>query len=107
MSHVPCGVEAGQLEPEDQAPSASRRSGVSYLALLHMPGAARFCISGMVGRAPMAMFGLGTVLLVAASTGHYALAGLVSGPARSAMRSPRRRLPGSLTGSGSAASCDR
>ena len=79
MSHVPCGVEAGQLEPEDQAPSASRRSGVSYLALLHMPGAARFCISGMVGRAPMAMFGLGTVLLVAASTGHYALAGLVSG----------------------------
>ena len=27
----------------------------------------------------MSMFGLGTVLLVAASTGHYALAGLVSG----------------------------
>jgi MFS family permease len=33
----------------------------------------------MVGRAPMAMFGLGTVLLVAASTGRYGLAGLVSG----------------------------
>jgi MFS family permease len=32
----------------------------------------------MIGRAPMAMFGLGTVLLVAASTGRYGLAGLVS-----------------------------
>ena len=79
MSHVPCGVEAGQLEPEDQVHSASRRSGVSYLALLRTPGAARFSISGMIGRAPMSMFGLGTVLLVAASTGRYALAGLVSG----------------------------
>ena len=50
-----------------------------YLALLRMPGAARFCVTGMIGRAPMAMFGLGTVLLVAASTGRYGLAGLVSG----------------------------
>jgi MFS family permease len=33
----------------------------------------------MIGRAPMSMFGLGTVLLVAASTGRYALAGLVAG----------------------------
>jgi predicted MFS family arabinose efflux permease len=33
----------------------------------------------MVGRAPMAMFGLGTVLLVAAKTGRYGLAGLVAG----------------------------
>jgi MFS family permease len=33
----------------------------------------------MIGRAPMSMFGLGTVLLIAASTGRYALAGLVSG----------------------------
>jgi MFS family permease len=32
----------------------------------------------MIGRAPMSMFGLGTVLLVAASTGRYGLAGLVS-----------------------------
>ena len=44
-----------------------------------MPGAARFCVSGMIGRAPMSMFGLGTVLLVAATTGRYGLAGLVSG----------------------------
>ena len=42
----------------------------------------------MIGRAPMAMFGLGTVLLVAASTGRYGLAGLVSGGRlRSATRS--------------------
>jgi MFS family permease len=33
----------------------------------------------MIGRTPMAMFGLGTVLLIAASSGRYALAGLVSG----------------------------
>ncbi len=33
----------------------------------------------MIGRAPMSMFGLGTVLLISASTGRYALAGLVSG----------------------------
>jgi MFS family permease len=46
---------------------------------LRTPGAARFCVSGMIGRAPMSMFGLGTVLLVSASTGRYALAGLVSG----------------------------
>jgi MFS family permease len=46
--------------------------------LLRLPGAARFCVTGMIGRAPMAMFGLGTVLLVAATTGRYGLAGLVS-----------------------------
>jgi MFS family permease len=49
------------------------------VALLQRPGAARFCVSAMIGRAPMSMFGLGTVLLLTASTGRYGLAGLVSG----------------------------
>jgi MFS family permease len=69
----PAGREA---QPAQREPS---RPGGSYLALLRTPGAARFWVTGLVGRAPMAMFGLGTVLLVAASTGRYALAGLVSG----------------------------
>lgn len=90
MSQVPAGLEAGQLEPDEpeDSPGGSRRQaarfpaarypGAKYVALLRTPGAARFCVSGMIGRAPMSMFGLGTVLLVAATTGRYTLAGLVS-----------------------------
>jgi MFS family permease len=78
MTQVPAGLDAGQLEPSDLASDGRPQPGTGYLALLRTPGAARFCVTGMIGRAPMAMFGLGTVLLVAASTGHYALAGLVS-----------------------------
>jgi MFS family permease len=93
MTQVPAGLDAGQLEPCEPEPggghpsadqhSADQHSadqhGAGYIALLRTPGAARFCVSGMIGRAPMSMFGLGTVLLVSASTGRYALAGLVSG----------------------------
>jgi len=76
MTQVPAGLDAGQREPCEPEPSAGQHG---YFALLRTPGAARFCVSGMIGRAPMSMFGLGTVLLVSASTGRYALAGLVSG----------------------------
>jgi MFS family permease len=104
MTQVPAGLDAGQLEPCEPEPSAGQHSAGQhsagqhsagqlgggqhgaeqhglggYFALLRTPGAARFCVSGMIGRAPMSMFGLGTVLLVSASTGRYALAGLVSG----------------------------
>lgn len=93
MTQVPAGLDAGELEPGEPEPAtgqpangqpangqhSSGPQGHGYIALLRTPGAARFCLSGMIGRMPMAMFGLGTVLLVAASTGHYALAGLVSG----------------------------
>lgn len=75
---VPAGLDAGQREPIEPA-GVSPKPGSGYLALLRTPGAARFCVTGMIGRAPMSMFGLGTVLLIAASTGHYGLAGLVSG----------------------------
>jgi MFS family permease len=78
MTEVPAGLEAACDEPPEPAGDGSQRAGISYLALLRIPGAARFCVTGMIGRAPMAMFGLGTVLLVAASTGRYGLAGLVS-----------------------------
>ena len=79
MTQVPAGLDAGQLEPCEPEPSAGKQGRVGYFTLLRTPGAARFCVSGMIGRAPMSMFGLGTVLLVSASTGRYALAGLVSG----------------------------
>jgi MFS family permease len=79
MSDVPAGVEAGQLE-NGEAGAAARPAGwAAYLAVLRKPGAARFCVTGMIGRAPMSMFGLGTVLLISASTGRYALAGLIAG----------------------------
>jgi predicted MFS family arabinose efflux permease len=54
-------------------------SGNAYLSLLRLPGAARFSVTAAIGRLPMAMFGLGTVLLVKATTGQYGLAGFVSG----------------------------
>jgi MFS family permease len=109
MTQVPAGLDAGQHEPREPEPNPSQHSPSQhspsqdspsqdspsqdscgqdgagqqrlggYLTLLRTPGAARFCVSGMIGRAPMSMFGLGTVLLVAATTGRYALAGLVSG----------------------------
>jgi MFS family permease len=78
MTQVPAGLDAGQLEPREPEPEHGQRR-IGYAALLRTPGAARFCVSGMIGRAPMSMFGLGTVLLIAASTGRYAVAGLVSG----------------------------
>ncbi len=78
MTHVPAGVGADEIDtPEPE--SSGGRAGGAYLTLLRTPGAAQFCLAGMVGRAPMAMFGLGTVLLIAASTGRYGLAGAIAG----------------------------
>jgi MFS family permease len=79
MTQAPAGLDACPNEPCEPAGEGGQHSGAGYLALLRIPGAARFCVMAMIGRAPMAMFGLGTVLLVAASTGRYGLAGLVSG----------------------------
>ncbi|MBU6148380.1 MAG: MFS transporter [Actinomycetales bacterium] len=49
-----------------------------YARLLRAPGAAQFCAAGVVARLPIAMYGLGYILLVAEVTGSYALAGVVS-----------------------------
>jgi predicted MFS family arabinose efflux permease len=64
------------LNPAGGANPAGRNA---YLALLRLPGAARFSVAAALGRTPMAMFGLGTVLLVKATTGQYGLAGTVAG----------------------------
>ena len=50
-----------------------------YLRLFAVRGAASFSLAGWLGRLPASTAGLGTVLMVSAQTGSYALAGAVSG----------------------------
>jgi predicted MFS family arabinose efflux permease len=49
-----------------------------YADIFRIPGAWRFSAAGIIGRMPMSMFGLGTVLLISATTGKYGVAGAVS-----------------------------
>jgi len=49
-----------------------------YAEIFAIPRAWRFSAAGIVGRMPMSMYGLGTVLLISAGTGRYGLAGSVS-----------------------------
>jgi predicted MFS family arabinose efflux permease len=49
-----------------------------YAEIFRIPRAWRFCVAGIIGRMPMSMYGLGTVLLISAATGKYGLAGSVS-----------------------------
>lgn len=50
----------------------------SYVAVLRLPGAARFSATALVARLPSSMAALGIVLLVQERTGSYGRAGLVS-----------------------------
>jgi MFS family permease len=52
--------------------------GNPYLRLLRHQGALSFSAAGAIGRMPMSMFGLGTILLIASITGRYGLAGVVA-----------------------------
>ena len=49
-----------------------------YAEIFRIPGAWRFSTAAIIGRMPMSMFGLGTVLLISAATGRYGVAGAVS-----------------------------
>jgi hypothetical protein len=49
-----------------------------YVDIFRIPRAWRFSVAGVIGRMPMAMYGLGTVLLISAGTGRYGVAGSVS-----------------------------
>jgi MFS family permease len=62
-----------------QVRERERRYGNPFREVLARPGALRFSAAGFVGRMPMSMFGLGTVLLIASVTGRYGLAGSVAG----------------------------
>ena len=79
----------GAMRPMTGVDDAERtvvRSPVSKLArplrpyadIFRIPGARRFSAAGVIGRMPMSMFGLGTVLLISATTGRYGVAGAVS-----------------------------
>jgi MFS family permease len=63
---------------------ASLRDGLArgflapYAEIFAIPRAWRFSVAGIIGRMPMSMYGLGTVLLISAGTGRYGLAGSVS-----------------------------
>src|SRR5215467_3654952 len=58
--------------------AGENRPASPYLEILRLPGALAFSAAGFLARMPMSMFSLGTVLLVAATTGRYGLAGLVA-----------------------------
>jgi predicted MFS family arabinose efflux permease len=49
-----------------------------YAEIFQVPRAWRFSVAGVIGRMPMSMYGLGTVLLISAVTGKYGVAGSVS-----------------------------
>ena len=49
-----------------------------YAEIFRDRRARRFSAAGVIGRMPMAMLGLGTVLLISARTGHYGVAGSVA-----------------------------
>ena len=49
-----------------------------YAEIFAIPRAWQFSLAGIIGRLPMAMYGLGTVLLISAGTGRYGLAGSVA-----------------------------
>jgi MFS family permease len=61
-----------------QVRERDERRGNPFLEVLARPGAWRFSVAGLIGRMPMSMFGLGTVLLIASVTGSYGLAGIVA-----------------------------
>ena len=77
VSRFPAGLLTRPLRP--------------YAEIFSIPGAWRFSAAGVIGRMPMSMFGLGTVLLISAVTGKYGVAGTVSavGALGYAFTSPR------------------
>jgi len=62
-----------------------------YAEIFEIPGAWRFSTAAIIGRMPMSMYGLGTVLLISSVTGKYGVAGAVSasGSLGYAFTSPR------------------
>jgi MFS family permease len=79
-------------EPASRSPAGLlTRPLRPYAEIFEIPGAWRFSVAGVIGRMPMSMFGLGTVLLISAVTGKYGVAGTVSavGSLGYAFSSPR------------------
>jgi predicted MFS family arabinose efflux permease len=66
---------------DDGATRGVSRFWLPYAEIFRIPHAWRFSVAGVIGRMPMAMSGLGIVLLISASTGRYGVAGSVSAAA--------------------------
>ncbi|MEL7977576.1 MFS transporter [Isoptericola sp. F-RaC21] len=64
--------------PDTPDAASGPRKRNPYLDVLRVPGAARFSVAGVIARLPMSMVGIGTVLMVQALYGSYAMAGRVS-----------------------------
>jgi MFS family permease len=54
------------------------RTVAPYADIFSVPHAWQFSVAGLIGRMPMATFGLSTVLFISAVTGRYGIAGSVS-----------------------------
>src|SRR5215472_5203239 len=77
----PPGTEGAGSRGRDRAVGRAPWAGGParpYLEVLRLPGALGFSSAGFIARMPMSMFGLGTVLLIAALTRRYGLAGVVA-----------------------------
>jgi MFS family permease len=92
MTDVDDTKEPATRSPATRSPAALlTRPLQPYAEIFQIPGAWRFSVAAIIGRMPMSMFGLGTVLLISAATGKYGVAGAVSavGSLGYAFTSPR------------------
>ena len=95
------GIDEAKRPPSRSPAGLLTRPLRPYAEIFEIPGAWRFSVAGVIGRMPMSMFGLGTVLLISAATGKYGVAGAVSavGSLGYAFASPRMaRLMDSAVG---------
>jgi predicted MFS family arabinose efflux permease len=78
MSGIVLFCVAGGSAMTSAGETGSRGFLLPYVEIFRIPRAWRFSVAGIIGRMPMAMYGLGTVLLISAGTGRYGVAGSVS-----------------------------
>ena len=85
------GINEAKRPPSRSPAGLLTRPLRPYAEIFEIPGAWRFSLAAVIGRMPMSMFGLGTVLLISAVTGKYGVAGTVSavGSLGYAFTSPR------------------
>jgi MFS family permease len=85
------GIDEAKRPPSRSPAGLLTRPLRPYAEIFEIPGAWRFSMAAVIGRMPMSMFGLGTVLLISAVTGKYGVAGTVSavGSLGYAFSSPR------------------
>src|SRR5437667_11717918 len=104
------GIDEAKRPPSRSPASLLTRPLRPYAEIFEIPGAWRFSAAPVIGRMPMSMFGLGTVLLISAVAGKYGVPGTVPAvrslgyafssprdPRAVDSRGPRRRLVPRLT----------